>query len=173
MKKLVFAICAAMTLAGATSIHAQEFKYIFVPSSTDLGSLNQWGGALFLDAPMSVGGSISDIDESDSFLKTPFGTFDLTGTGAAIKGAVPFTWSASIITSMNIAGSVDLATDDQWQITQTSVGITLPDPQTPEATGVWVASVPDSGSTAVLIGLAACGLCGFNYFSRSRKVATA
>jgi hypothetical protein len=173
MKKLVFAICAVMALAGATSVHAQEYKYIFVPASTDLGSLSQWGGALFLDAPLSAGGSIGDIDESDSFLKTPFGTFDLTGTGAAIQGAVPFTWSPSTITTMDIAGSVDLATDDQWQITQTSVGITLPDPQTPEATGVWVASVPDSGSTAVLIGLAAFGLCGFGYISRSRQVATA
>jgi hypothetical protein len=172
MKKLLLVIYALMALAGAISVHAQEYKYIFVPASTDLGSLSDWGGALFLNAPMSAGGSVGDINESDSYLKTPYGTFDLVGTGAAIKHSVPFTWSTSTILTMDIAGSVSLASDDQWEITQTSVGITLPDPETPEAIGTWVASVPDSGSTAVLIGMTACGLCGFSYFSRSRQVVT-
>ena len=176
-------------LAGAVSVcTASEYKYVFVPSSTTDGTpLADWGGALFLDAPMSSGGSLTDIDQSDSFLKTEYGSFYLDqSSDVAIhsvgnpKVAVPFTWTASTvitpgtITSMDITGFGPLK-DKQgsvygWEITQDSLEIGLTDPT---ANGMWVAAVPDFASTAFLIGLAGAGLCGFGYFSRIRHLAMA
>ncbi len=135
MKKLVFVICAVMAL---TRVSSASFEYEFVPSSTDDGSpLSEWGGALFLDAPMSSGGSTHDIDMSDSFLKTDYGTFFLSQSlfGVAMLG--PFTWNSATITSMDFAGFSPSAS--YWDITETSSMIIIPDPT---AQGVWVA-VPE------------------------------
>ena len=177
MKKFVFASCALLMIAGATSVHAitpvsPEYEYVFVPLSTDDGSsLGSWGGELFLDAPMSTGGSLSDINMGDSFLVTPYGSFYLSQSSQeSITAGVPFTWIPTTITSMDITGLGPLSVPDAWEITQTSIGISIPDPT---ATGVWVAAVPDSSSTVGLIGLAMTGLCGFSYFSRTRRLAVA
>jgi hypothetical protein len=185
MRKFLFAISAVMALAGAISVHARgEYKYIFVPLSTSDGSpTSDWGGALFLDAPMSAGGSVSDINQSESVLKTIYGSFDLAsssdvGIGTKIIGGfrvpVPFTWNASTITSMDITGFGPLKDAEGsvygWQITQSSIEIGLTDPT---AFGSWVASVPDTASTALLIGLAAAGLVGFGHFSRMRQLSMA
>jgi hypothetical protein len=181
MKKFLIAICAVMSLGGAVSVHASpnEYKYIFVPTSSDTSfyPLSDWGGALFLDAPMSLGGSLLDIG-SNSVVKTPYGTFKLddssdeaigTVTVDNAKVPVPFTWDSTTITSMKITGLGPLnvhGSEDSWEITQSSIEISLPDPM---ANGYWIASVPDSGSTVVLIGLAAAGLWGFSYRDRIRQ----
>jgi hypothetical protein len=188
MKKFLFAICSVVALTGAVSVHAApEFKYVFEPSATqnpiqDPYLNSQWGGTLFLDAPMSAGGGLGDIFTNVSSLKTPFGSFDLSqGIDVAIgtisrtsTTPVPFTWTSSTITSMDIAGFGPLVDGtgalDVWQITSTFISIGLNDPT---VNGVWVAGVPDSASTAVLIGLAAAGLCGFSYCNRSRQLAMA
>jgi hypothetical protein len=183
MKKFVFAICAALTLIGANSVYAliPEFDYVFEPSSTDLPPLDGWGGSLFLDASSSPvgGGSLTDINMAASYLTTPFGTFNLD-QATDVTSDEPFTWTPTGITSMDISGAVvldegGLAGDEsfQWEITDSSVAIELPDPY---ADGKWVSAisgVPDSASTAALIGLAATGLFGFEYFSRTRKLAMA
>jgi len=133
MKKLVFVICAVMAL---TRVSSASFEYEFVPSSTDDGSpLSEWGGALFLDAPMSSGGSTLDIDMSDSFLKTDLGTFTLSQGSPGNRGL--FTWTPATITSMDFAGFSPSAS--YWDITETSSMIIIPDPT---AQGVWVA-VPE------------------------------
>lgn len=179
MKKLLLSSCLLIALSCALSVHAVEYKYIFVPSSTSDGTpLNEWGGALFLDAPMSAGGSLADIDQSDSVLKTPYGSYTLASSsdvaiGTEIVGnsrvPVPFTWNASTITSMDVTGFGPLTDKEgsvyQWQITQTTVEIGLNDPT---ANGVWIASVPDAFSTAMLGGLAVAGLWAFGCFAQTR-----
>jgi len=82
---------------------------------------------------------------------------------------------------MDIAGTVTLnegvlgEKDYELLITESTVQIQLIDPQPyPDtANGSWLATVPDSASTAVLIGLAAASLCGFGNFSRIRQLAAA
>lgn len=159
-----------------TGVSSAEYKYVFVPASDDDNSpLTDWGGALFLDAPMSTDGSLSDVLPG-SFLKTEYGSFNLSdGTDVTSTGA--FTWTPAIITSMNIGGLGPLNVDgslDQWTITSTTVGISIPDPM---ATGVWVASsgtgVPDSVPTAMLIGLTSLGLWGFGNFCCGGQLAMA
>jgi hypothetical protein len=197
MKKFGFVICAVMALAGAISVRAitPEYKYVFVPSAiqnttTDPFLNSEWGGTLNLDAPMNLtGGSISDIDLGASSLQTPFGSFSLSYSSPpnsppviqSVGGVpVPFTWTTSLITSMNITGAGPLNVSGSlysWQITQSSIEIGLNDPT---VVGAWVASgtsgvpgVPDSTSTALLIGLAAAAMCGFGSFNRIRPLAMA
>jgi hypothetical protein len=195
MKKLVFAICAAMALAGATSAYAlTEYRYNFLPAATDDGSpTSDWGGSLFLYAPMSLGGSVTDIDKSDSFLQTSLvPSFFLSqssgvairSVGSPIKVPVPFTWNSATITSMDIIGFQSLTVGGppyDWEITPTSISISPPDPPTvPMATGLWVADgtitvpgVPDTASTIILAGFGIIGLWGFGTFIRSRQMALA
>jgi hypothetical protein len=190
MKRFVFAICAVLALAGAMSVRASipeydpEYQYVFEPSSSDGFPLSEWGGSLFLDSSSSPsgGGSLSDIDMSDSFLRTPYGSFYLDESVSVtirdILGVpVPFNWNPTTITSMGITGSVQLneggtigVVDYAWQITDSYIQIQQPDPL---ANGKWVAGVPDSVSTAFLIGLAAAGLGAFGHFSRFRQLALA
>jgi hypothetical protein len=187
MKKFIFVICAMAGLTSAISVRARlpEHQYVFEPSSTASGyPLSDWGGSLFLDFSSSPpgGGSLSDINMSDSFLRTPYGSFYLdqsmdVAIGSVSSVPVPFTWTPTIITSMDITGYVPLNEGDNigviyytWQITDSYIQIEQPDPM---ALGPWVAGVPDSTSTAILIGLAAAGLCAFGNFSRSRQLAMA
>jgi hypothetical protein len=172
MKKLIFAICGVMALAGAISVHAQ-YSFKFVPTSTDLPPLGDWGGELDMDSPSSVGGNLSDIAESDSWLKTPYGFFTLAQS-FNVTSHVPLTWNAAGIETMDITGNVNLGNtpDYSWTITPTYIQIQAPDPQSPMAFGAWE-YVPDSASTAWMIGLAAAGLCGIEYLSRNRQMAKA
>jgi hypothetical protein len=186
MKRFVFAICAVVALAGAFSARARnsEFQYVFESSSSAGFPLSDWGGSLFLDSSSSPsdGGSLSDINMTESFLRTPYGTFYLdesmnVAIGDISRVPVPFSWSPTTITSMDITGFVQLneggnigVIDYSWQITASYIEIQQPDPL---ANGQWVASVPDSASTAILISLAAAGLRVFANFSRFRQLAMA
>jgi hypothetical protein len=186
MKKYIFVVCAVAALAGAISVRANfpEYPYTFEPVTTSDGSpLNTGGGRLFLDSPSSPagGGGLNDINMNASFLLTPFGSFSLSqSSGVSIgdvsKVPVPFTWDPTLITSMDITGFILLneggnigVVDYAWEITDSSLQIQQPDPF---ATGPWVANIPDTGSTALLITLAAAGLYGFGNFSRVRDLVT-
>jgi hypothetical protein len=91
-----------------------------------------------------------------------------------VTSTPPFTWTPTAITTMDVAGFYG---DDYFQITQSGISITLPDPQVPAATGAWVAAgvagVPDAASTAMLVGLAMVGLWGFGNFVLRRQMAMA
>jgi len=188
MKKLIFSSCACMALAvvcSAVTIAQTEYPYVFTPSSPS----SDWGGELFLDSssspsgysftalpsgvsPLSAfagGGSLNDINQAESWLQTPYGSFNLDqSTDLALNG-VPFTWNPSRITSIDLTGEVTLGgTLYSWSLTPDPItigGLTSP-------AGSWNA-IPDSVSTALLVGLAVAGLFGIGYSSRSRQSATA
>jgi hypothetical protein len=182
MKMLAFATCAVLALAGAISARATtpEYAYVFVPSPPS----SDWGGELFLDSASSPlgGGNLSDINMSESWLRTPFGFFYLDASTFVTNNATntlhgssssSFTWNATAITSMDIAGAVSLIKPYEWDITDSSVSIQQLDPYNIFSDGQWVASVPDSASTAFLLGLAAAAVCGFELLSRHRPLAMA
>lgn len=185
-----------MALAGVTSAYADtiEYRYNFQPAATDDGTpVSDWGGSLFLYEPMSLGGSVTDIDQSDSFLQTSLvpsfflkqsSGVAIRSVGSPIRVPVPFTWNSATITSMDIVGFESLtvgAPPYNWEITPTSISISPPDPPViPTATGVWVAdgtitvpTVPDTASTIFLAGFGIIGLWGFGNFIRSRQMAMA
>jgi hypothetical protein len=184
MRKFLFASWAVVVLAGAISVRAQspEYEYVFVPTSTTDGSpLGDWSGGLFLDSSTSPpgGGSVSDINDSLSWLQTPFGVFNFdAATFLAPRGTngplpiPPIFWNASGITSMDIGGLVTLDEGSlgdleyEFLMTDSSIQIEALDPLNSTAYGQWVVGVPDSASTALLISLAGAGLYGFEYFSR-------
>jgi hypothetical protein len=175
MKKLVFAICAMTALAGAISPHAQAagYSYKFIPTFTDLPPLSDWAAKLDLNAASSVGGGLSDIDQSDSWLKTPYGFFTLSQS-SDVTSHVPLVWNAAGIESMDITGRITLGNiaDYNWTITPTDIEIEQPDPSGPFASGTW-AYVPDATATVLWTGLAAAGLCGFEFLSRNRQLTKA
>jgi hypothetical protein len=183
MKMLAFATCALLALAGSVSARATtpEYTYVFVPSPPS----SDWGGELFLDSAFSPlgGGSLSDINMSESWLRTPFGSFyldDSTDVINRLHGPPGFTWNATAITSMDITGAVSLYEASllgdrpyEWNITDSSASIQQLDPYNIFSAGQWVAAVPDSASTAFLLGLAAAALCGCELLSRRRPLAMA
>jgi len=171
-----------MMLAGAFSVHAGTQEYVFKPSliqntTEDPFPNSDWGGKLFLDSSSSTNGMLSDVNQSESSVTTPYGTFYLAD-GSFVTSKPPFTWTPAGITSMDIYGEGPLNVNgslDVWQIEASYIYIALPDPKEPQVAGVWVpfTAVPDSASTALLIGLAAAGLAGFGHFSRKRQLAMA
>ena len=192
MKKFVFASCVVLALASAISVRAvtpvePEYGYVFVsdpassvtplnPSDYPNSTPTQWGGELFLYSSSSVSGSLLDIDLSRSWVETEYGSFYLNdpsiGSSMSLSGS--FTWTASEITSMDITGVVTLDSFGyDWYIADSYVAANIEDPLPGNSdTGQWVAA-PDSAATALLIALAAAGLCGFEYFSRNRPLAMA
>jgi hypothetical protein len=171
MKPPFFTICSILALAVTASVQGQ-YDYKFMPTSTDYPPLGDWGGILDLDASSSSGGSLSDINETDSYLKTPFGTFALSQSTDIISHG-PLTWNSAAIENMDITGIVTLGkvTGYDWTITADSLTIQAPDPLSPQASGPWFRTVSDSTSTALLIGLAVSGLCAFEYLGRNRQMA--
>jgi hypothetical protein len=188
MKRLFFSSCAYLALTAvcsAATIAKTEYPYMFTPSSPSDG----WGGELFLDSSSSPsgyipsalpsgvsplvyflgGGSLYDINQSESWLQTPYGFFNLDQTTDLSLNGVPFTWNPSRITSIDLTGEVTLGgTLYSWSVTPDPItigGLTSP-------AGSWNA-IPDFASTALLMGLAAAGLFGTEYSSRSRQSATA
>ena len=188
MKKFVLASCAVLALASAISVRAvtpvgPEYGYVFVSdpfvprnepatdgNPTDGSPITDWGGTLFLKSPSSAGGGVNDIDLNNSTVDTSLGDFSLGDPTMQDLTVSSLAWDSSGINAMTISGIVDLSGgESSFTIEAHSIFIQGPDPTD---TGNWVAA-PDSASTALLIGLAAAGLCGFQYFSRNRPLARA
>jgi hypothetical protein len=176
MRKLILVMWAVAAVGAMSTARAGEYEYIFVsdpatPSNPNDGSpISDWGGALFLDSGSSAGGSLGDINLSESYINTSYGDFSLADPSIAANGGLtlnaPFTWNSAGITSMDIRGLVDFAAtggiEYPFRITDSEIHIETPDPTD---LGSWVAA-PDATSTGWLLGMVGAGLASIQRFGR-------
>ncbi|HEX4122734.1 MAG TPA: hypothetical protein VH619_19130 [Verrucomicrobiae bacterium] len=149
-------------------------EYVFVPAA---GSTPGFGGALFLDNNSSDGGSLSDINLSESFLDTPNFDFNLSQVSDLSLNGVTFSWNNATITSMDMTGEFfgpgasELFTNTPTEISELTTSFA-----DPGGNGMWVnansltSSVPDTGSTALMFSIAGvCVPAVRRYFKRNRR----
>jgi len=160
MKNITVLSIAASLIVSANVAHADyPYGYVFQETSGD-----PFSGELFLDQSSSSSGTSSDVSSS-SFIDTPDFNFTLSQTEWSVTGT--FSWNASIITSMDLTGSYETPVAGGFDIenfTLTDGGITETttffgqQPTDPTGNGAWVSGVPDTASTALMLGVASGGM---------------
>lgn len=178
MKSLRMLGIATAIALSVNSVHAiipvQETEYVFVETGGTAG----FSGALFLDSSSSTGGSLSDINMSQSYIDTP--DFDFTLNQAMNLVSTPtFAWNSSAITSMDITGEfIDGLDTESFTLTPTEISevtVVNMNPLDPMGAGNWtnsvnITAVPDTASTALMFGIVgACFAPVRRYFARNRR----
>jgi hypothetical protein len=176
MKTITVLSIAASLILSASAAHAiipvtYPYGYVFQETGGD-----PFSGELFLDQSSSVSGTSSDVSPS-SFIDTPNFNFTLSQTEWSVTGT--FSWNASMITSMDLTGSYETPVEGGYDVesfTLTDGGITetttffQQQPTDPGASGAWVMGVPDTASTALMLGIVG-GAIGMARRRFGRKVA--
>jgi hypothetical protein len=178
-------LALALGLGAAASVHATDEAYKW-----SLGAPG-YSGTIILDSDSSSGGSLADIVSIS--VSTPGGSETLTqaniGSVYINNFDTPFTWNPSQITSMWIAwyttanpviadgvagvGEQYAGENANFEFYDPAGAIyqDYASPLNTDTTGTWLASgpvssVPDAGSTSLLLGVALTGLGFCRRFGR-------